>query len=121
MIARFERDVLEERPDLLLWQTGTNSALADGDIEALVEDIDRGIDRAHSAGIDVVLMTPQHSPRFESVRNKAAYLENIALIAAVNRVPVLRRYEMMKHWVASGEMTEPEMINPDGLHLTDRS
>src|SRR4051812_32009230 len=28
MMKRFRRDVLEEQPDLLIWQTGTNSALA---------------------------------------------------------------------------------------------
>lgn len=121
MIARFERDVLGERPDLLIWQTGTNSALVHGDIEALVEDIDRGIGLAHAAGIDVLLMTPQHSPRFERLSDKQVYLENIALIASVNRVPVLRRYEMMKHWLESGQMSGPEMIDADGLHLTDRS
>lgn len=121
MIARFQRDVIDEKPDLLIWQTGTNSALANGDIESLVEHIDRGIDMAESAGIDVLLMTPQHSPRFEKVRNKKVYLDNIATIAAVNRVPVIRRYEMMKHWLDSGQMTGDEMIDPDGLHLTDRS
>lgn len=121
MLARFPRDVLAEAPDLLIWQTGTNSALAEGDIEALVEDIDRGIELAHSAGIDVLLMTPQHSPRFERVRNKQAYLDNIAIIATLNRVPVLPRYEMMKHWLDSGQMSDRDMIDPDGLHLTDRS
>lgn len=121
MLARFHHDVLDEKPDLLIWQTGTNSALAHGEIDALVEDIDRGIDLAHTAGIDVLLMTPQHSPKFERVRNKHAYLDNIAIIAAVNRVPVLRRYEVMKHWLESGQMTGREMIDPDGLHLTDRS
>lgn len=121
MVARFERDVLAERPDLLIWQTGTNSALANGDIANLVEDIDRGIGLAQAAGIDVVLMTPQHSPRFERVRDRQAYLYNIATIADVNRVPVLRRYEMMKHWLDSGQMSGREMIDADGLHLTDRS
>jgi lysophospholipase L1-like esterase len=121
MLARFPRDVIAEKPHLLIWQTGTNSALVHGDIERLVEDIDRGIDLAESAGIDVMLMTPQYSPRFDNVRNKQAYLDNIAAIAAVNRVPVLPRYEVMKHWLASGQMSSREMINPDGLHLTDRS
>jgi lysophospholipase L1-like esterase len=121
MLARFQHDVLDEKPDLLIWQTGTNSALAHGEIDALVEDIDRGIDLAHSAGIDVLLMTPQHSPKFDRVRNKQAYLDNIAIIAAVNRVPVLRRYEVMRHWLESRQMTGHEMIDPDGLHLTDRS
>lgn len=121
MVGRFERDVIAEKPDLLIWQTGTNSALHHGDIERFVADVDWGLDRAREGGIDVLLMTPQFSPRFEKVRNKTAYLHNLATIGAVNGTPVLRRYEMMKHWLDSGQMTPEEMINPDGLHLTDRS
>ena len=121
MIARFERDVIAEKPDLLIWQTGTNSALQQGNIERFVADVDWGLDRAHELGIDVLLMTPQFSPRFEKARNKLVYLHNLATIGAVNDTPVLRRYEMMKHWLESGQMTAEEMINPDGLHLTDRS
>ncbi|MBM3538867.1 MAG: SGNH/GDSL hydrolase family protein [Alphaproteobacteria bacterium] len=121
MVGRFERDVIAEKPDLLIWQTGTNSALHDGDIERFVAEVDWGLDRAREAGIDVLLMTPQFSPRFEKVRNKTTYLHNLATIGAVNGTPVLRRYEMMKHWLDSGQMTPEEMINSDGLHLTDRS
>jgi lysophospholipase L1-like esterase len=121
MVGRFERDVIAEKPDLLIWQTGTNSALHQGDIERFVADVDWGLDRAREAGIDVLLMTPQFSPRFEKVRNKTAYLHNLATIGAVNGTPVLRRYEMMRHWLDSGQMTPQEMIDSDGLHLTDRS
>jgi len=121
MIARFERDVIEEKPDLVVWQTGTNSALQRGDLERFIADVDRGIDRARDVGIDVLLMTPQYSPKFDAVFNKQAYLHNIATIGAVNRVPVFRRYEVMKHWQKSGQMTAEGMINADGLHLTDQS
>lgn len=121
MMARFERDVIQEKPDLLIWQTGTNSALQRGDLERFIADVDRGIDQARDAGIDVLLMTPQYSSRFEAVFNKQAYLHNLATIGAVNRVPVFRRYEVMKHWVKSGQMTPAGMIDADGLHLTDQS
>jgi len=121
MMARFERDVIEEKPDLLIWQTGTNSALQRGDLERFIADVDRGIDRARDMGIDVLLMTPQYSPKFEAVFNKQAYLHNLATIGALNSVPVFRRYEVMKHWQKSGQMTPTGMINADGLHLTDQS
>jgi acyl-CoA thioesterase I len=121
MIGRFERDVIAEKPHLLIWQTGTNSAINHGDISRFVADVDWGLDRAREAGIDVLLMTPQFSPRFEKVQNKTTYLHNLATIGAVNGTPVLRRYEMMKFWLETGQMTPQGMIDPDGLHLTDRS
>lgn len=121
MLGRFQRDVLDEHPDLLIWQTGTNSALHHDNVTAYSGKLTHGIDQAHAAGIDVLLMGPQFSPKFEAVPNHQAFLDHIAAIASVRRVPVLPRYQIMKYWVDSGEMTQAEMVNPDGLHQTDRS
>jgi lysophospholipase L1-like esterase len=121
MTRRFRRDVLEERPDLLIWQTGTNSALAHGDLGDYVDGLAHGVDKARAAGIDVVLMTPQLSPRFEAAPQRDAYLDYITRVASFRHVPVIRRYEMMKYWLDSQQMTEAEMIAADGLHQTDKS
>lgn len=118
---RFRRDVLNEHPDLLIWQTGTNSALMHGDVGDFVDGLVRGIDRAQAAGMDVVLMTPQLSPRFEAAPQRDAYLDYITRIADSRQVALIRRHEMMAYWLDSGQMTPAEMINPDGLHQTDRS
>jgi len=121
MLARFARDVLDEHPDLLIWQTGTNSALHRNKVSDYVGKLTQGIDQAHAAGIDVILMSPQFSPKFEAAPNHREFLDHMTTVASRRHVPVLRRYEIMKYWIASGEMTEAEMINPDGLHQTDRS
>jgi acyl-CoA thioesterase-1 len=121
MTKRFRRDVLDERPDLLIWQTGTNSALAHSDLGNYVDGLAHGVDKARAAGIDVVLMTPQLSPRFEAAPQRDAYLDYITRLASFRHVPVIRRYEMMKYWLDSQQMTEAEMIAADGLHQTDRS
>jgi acyl-CoA thioesterase I len=122
MLARFQKDVLDEKPDLLIWQSGTNSALVGAEnVAAYTSDLLRGIDAAHKAGIDVILMSPQFSPRFEAAPGHAQYVEHMAAAAAMRNVPVMRRYEVMRHWVVSGQMSMNEMIDADGLHLTDRS
>lgn len=121
MMQRFQRDVLNEHPDLLIWQTGTNSALHRNKVSAYSGKLMRGVDQARAAGIDVILMTPQFSPRFVAIPNHQEFLDHILAIAAARHVPVLRRYSIMEYWVSSGEMTEPEMVQPDGLHQTDRS
>lgn len=118
---RFQRDVLDERPDLLIWQTGTNSALHRNRMPTYVGKLASGIDEARAAGIDVLLMSPQFSPKFEAVPDHEAYLDRLAAVAAIKHVPLLRRYEIMKFWVSSGEMTESQMVNRDGLHQTDAS
>ena len=120
-MVRFQRDVLDEHPDLLIWQTGTNSALKGNRMPTYVGKLASGIDEARAAGIDVLLMSPQFSPKFDAVPDHEAYLDHLAAVAAVKHVPLLRRYEIMKYWVSSGEMTETQMVNPDGLHQTDAS
>lgn len=120
-MVRFDHDVISEEPDLLIWQTGTNSALRHGGVQGYADRLARGIEQAQSAGIDVLLMAPQFSPKFEAVPNHREFLAHLATVAALQHVPLLRRYEIMKFWVSSGAMTEAQMVNGDGLHQTDAS
>src|SRR5690606_9990554 len=85
------------------------------------DDIAHGIRMARDAGIDVVLMGPQFAPRFESVPNRKSYVEHLRAMAKRERVPFFPRYEIMRHWIESGQFTSATMIGPDGLHLTDLS
>lgn len=121
MLRRFRKDAIDPHPDLIIWQTGTNSALGGGDIERFARDIKAGIAMAREAGIEIMLMGPQYAPRFESVSNRMSFVEKLRSIAAAEHVPFFPRYEVMKHWVKSGQFSVKTMINPDGLHLTDLS
>jgi lysophospholipase L1-like esterase len=121
MKKRFKRDAIDPKPDLIIWQTGTNSALGGGDVERFTSDVIEGIRMARKHRIEIMLMGPQFAPRFESVTNRMSYLDHLRTIAALERVPIFPRYEVMKHWIQSGQFTTTTMINPDGLHLTDSS
>jgi lysophospholipase L1-like esterase len=121
MIGRFKYDAIEPKPDLIIWQTGTNSALDGGNVERFTADVQRGIRMARKHNIDIMLMSPQFAPRFESVANRMAFIGHLDALAEREQVPVFHRYEVMKHWIKSGQFTNQTMINPDGLHLTDLS
>jgi lysophospholipase L1-like esterase len=121
MISRFKADAIKPQPDLIIWQTGTNSALGGGNVERFTADLQRGIRMARKHNIDIMLMSPQFAPRFESVSNRMTFIDHLHAIAEREQVPVFHRYEMMKHWIKSGQFTNQTMINPDGLHLTDLS
>src|SRR5215472_6598370 len=43
MLARFPRDVLPYHPQLVIWQTGSNSALQSGDVQGYEQTIREGI------------------------------------------------------------------------------
>lgn len=121
MLTRLQADVLDERPDLVIWQSGTNGAIREQDVGPFVEDLFVGIRRMQAAGIDVLLMGPQKSPRVDRATQRAVYAVHLHAVAETARVPYLARYEIMGGWVASGQMTMDEMIDPDGLHMTDLS
>lgn len=121
MLARLQADVLDQRPDLVIWQSGTNSAIREQDVGPFVEDLFIGIRRMQAAGIDVLLMGPQKSPRVDRAQQRAVYAVHLHAVAETARVPYLARYEIMGGWVAANQMTMGEMIDPDGLHMTDLS
>ena len=63
MLARFDESVPAERPDLVLWQVGTNAVLRGYEhskSDALIRD---GIRRMKAIGADVVLIDPQFAPK----------------------------------------------------------
>src|SRR5271166_2804829 len=55
-IARFQRDVIAEHPDLVIWQVGTNAVLRRDNLTADEQLIRRGVAAMKEDGIDVVLM-----------------------------------------------------------------
>src|SRR5262249_11860266 len=62
MLVRFDKQVLAEKPDLVLWQVGTNAVLRNPVITDQGALIRLGIERLKSTGADVVLIDPQYPP-----------------------------------------------------------
>ena len=121
MLARFDKDVFAEHPDLVIWQSGTNGALRDDKAAALRESVVAGVERLRAAGIDVVLMSPQYAPSFNRRQRNLLHVEAIRSAGRQTGVAVFRRFEIMQYWLASGQITFDEMLSPDGLHLNDLS
>ena len=63
MLARMDRDVAPERPDLVLWQVGTNAVLSDHALAGEAPPIREGIRRIKALGADIVLIDPQYAPK----------------------------------------------------------
>ncbi len=120
-LARLDRDVIAEHPDLVIWQVGTNAVLRRDDVGGDEELIEGGVASMKGRGIDVVLMDLQYAPR---VLARPAVNEMERIIAAVaNRTHVgyFRRFEIMRGWDATRQLAPAALIGPDGLHMTDAS
>lgn len=121
MMARFERDVVAEKPDLVIWQVGTNESLAGDTIHSMSELILEGIDTLETAGADVIIMSPQYAPRFNERADHLLRVEAVRAAAREKNVGVFRRFEIMQNWIARENMTMAAMISNDGLHMNDLS
>jgi acyl-CoA thioesterase-1 len=121
MLARLDRSVLAERPDLVLWQVGTNAIVDEEGISEEAYLVRKGLARLKTAGVDVILIDPQYSPSVIRNPNAAAMVRMLANVAQANNVPVFRRYAIMSHWRTVENVPFDRFIVKDGLHMNDWS
>ena len=117
MLARFETAVIAERPQLVIWQFGSNALLHDKALD--VGLISAGIARLRAIGADVVVMDPQYAPRVLAKPTHDAVVALIGRVAKENKVGVLQRFEMMRHWHEIEGVPFETFLIRDGLHLND--
>jgi acyl-CoA thioesterase I len=120
-VTRLDRDVLSFRPDLVIWQLGTNDALRNVDAKAFGAQAVEGIRRIRESGADLLLLEPQFLPKQEGNTTYAAYVDAVRALGAAHGLPVFRRNEVMKYWLDSKQFTPATMLSADQLHMTDAS
>ena len=96
------RNVVPEKPTLVIWQTGTVDAVRSVDPSDFGDALIAGIDLMHYKGADVILMDMQYSTATASVVNYPPYIDYMRRIAASRQVMLFDRYEIMQFWVTSG-------------------
>jgi hypothetical protein len=93
-----ERIANEEKPDLVVWQTGTFDAMRGVDLEDFRIALSDGIDTMQAAKVDTVLMNMQYSPRTESMIAVGSYADTMRLVAMQYEIGLFDRFAIMKHW-----------------------
>jgi acyl-CoA thioesterase-1 len=121
MLKRFDSAVLAAKPDLVLWQLGTNSVIRDHKITEHDSSIRDGIKKIRAIGADVVLIDPQFAPKVIAKPEAGHMVEMIAATAKQEDVNLFRRFDVMKRWSEVDHMAFERFVSPDGLHLNDWS
>jgi acyl-CoA thioesterase I len=121
MIKRLDEAVIANRPDLVIWQFGTNSIIHDHPFNDHGDAIRVGLKKIRSAGADVVLVDPQFAPKVLMKADVSRMIELIAITAKQEDVDLFRRYDVMQHWHDSDHFGFDTFISPDGLHMNDWS
>jgi hypothetical protein len=98
MAADFARILLNDKPDLVIWQTGTFDAIKGVDPEEYRSALEKGIGDLHAGQADVILMNMQYSPRTESMIAGTVYLDHMRWVALQQEVPLFDRFAIMKEW-----------------------
>jgi acyl-CoA thioesterase I len=119
MLARFDRDVIAEHPDLVLWQVGTNTVLRHPSIGATAALIRSGIARLKAVAADVVLIDPQYAPTVIARPAAGHMVDLIAAEAATGGAGVFHRFALMRDWHETQRLPFAAFIIPDGLHMND--
>lgn len=119
MLARLDRDVLAHQPDLVIWQAGANEVLKGSDPVAFAAQMQAGLTRLGEAGIAVVLMDNQRSPRILQAPGSLRFPEILRSLARERRVALFPRGWLMNAWAQAG-VTPTELLSPDSLHHNDR-
>jgi lysophospholipase L1-like esterase len=102
MSQALEKALLDHKPDLVIWQTGTVDAMRGVDPESFRTSLDDGINHIVDAGADLILMNMQYSPRTETMISLSNYADIMQVVARDREVPLFDRREIMRYWNDNG-------------------
>jgi acyl-CoA thioesterase-1 len=119
MMLRLEADVIVAKPDVVIWQTGSNDPLRNVPVDRFETETREGVAAMQRAGAEVILMEPQWCPLLEKAGNADLFRNAIRRVAQDLNVAVIHRADLMHKWIADGRMTKAQMLAPDGLHMSD--
>ena len=113
---RLRTEVAVNRPDLVLWQLGTNDALSRVPPEQFEQTVRSTIDWLKDDKIDVVLVGLQYTPKLARDKNYEEIRDALFKIAADEGVLYIRRYDAMR-FIAQARSAP--VLAQDEFHLND--
>jgi acyl-CoA thioesterase-1 len=114
-MARFQNDVLAYRPDLVIWQLGTNDVAWGGRADGLKDQIVAGVRALKADGADVILMDLQYAPMILATSQHEVMQATIAEVAREERVGLFSRFSLMRRSIEAG-LPAGALVAWDGLH-----
>src|SRR5436190_5965898 len=93
MLRRLQTEVIDMKPDLVIWQVGTNAVLRNLDQAETAKLVEDGVGRIQAAGSDIVLVDPQYSPRVnEKAENAGKMVKLLGRVAELRKIAVFPRF-----------------------------
>ncbi len=117
-LARLDTDVIALHPQAVIWQVGANGAMRHADPVEFHRMVAEGVRRLAKAGIDVILMDNQRSPKVLAAVDHIVLEDSLRHVAEETGVNLFSRSHLMDAW--SDEGAKPGLFTAsDGLHHND--
>lgn len=114
---RLKAEVAEIKPDLIVWQVGTNDAVARIDADDFGDQLRDTLSWLASHKIDVVLIDPQYVERLSNDERYTSIVNEIATVASEMRVLLVNRYDAMAD--LARQHPGSSYLSNDRFHLND--
>ena len=119
MMKRLQ-EVIDLRPDLVIWQVGTNAVLRNLDPAETAKMVEEGVANIQAAGADLVLVDPQYSPKVnERAESAGQIVKLLGKVAELRHVGIFPRFEVMREWHEKQAIPIDSFVIADGLHMND--
>ena len=115
--TRMKREVADVRPDLVVWQVGTNDAMARADVGEFKLNLSRTLQWLAKNHIDVVLIDPQYVERLAADAHYVQMIKAIEDVAREERVLLVHRFSAMAD--LAKQKGENAILASDRFHLND--
>ena len=116
-VARLDSDVLRYKPDLVVWQLGSNDAVWRGIADNAKEMLSGAVKRLKAANADVVLVDLQYAPLVLLTGRHTQMEAIIANVARQEHVGLFPRFLLMKRAIDAGVTG---LVSWDALHNSAR-
>lgn len=117
-LARLDADAIAVQPQLVIWQVGANGAMRHANPAEFHKLVAAGVKRLRDAGIDVILMDNQRSPKVLAAVEHIVLENELRDVAEESDVNLFSRSHLMDAW--SEEGAKPGLFTAsDGLHHND--
>jgi lysophospholipase L1-like esterase len=120
MMKRLKTAVLDLKPDLVIWQVGTNAVLRNLDPAETAKLVEDGVAQIQAGGADLVLVDPQYSPAVNAKAESAGKMvQLLSKIAEIRHTGIFPRFEVMREWHEGRALGFDAFTIADGLHMND--
>lgn len=117
MVARLKFEVAQHQPDLVIWQVGTNAAIARIPPQTLTELMGETFAWLRSHKIDIAVIDPQFTDRLAQDEHYVSVVEAIAKTARVASVLHIPRFETMQALAEASSARR--YLSRDRFHLNN--